>query len=139
MTSLKNKLSGPLTQEQIKAFLDSLSVEIERIKAEQNKYEINSNLYTDMLTTEMANLEFDVTDDKAVSNILLGMIINSSDPNYAALIRYYAINRNIIIAHHLNDDGTMIERDDIGTPEWNMNHNTPTYDYLNSDEDGEIY
>lgn len=158
MTSLKNKFNAsgtgsggsgsgsdgsgsdtPLTQEQIKAFLDSLNAEIERIKAEQNKYEINSNLYTDMLTAEMANLEFDVTDDKTVSNILLGMVVNSSDPNYDALIRYYAINRNAIIAHHFNDDGTMIESDDIGTPEWNINHNTPTYDYLNSDEDGEIY
>ena len=129
----------PLTQEQIKAFLDLLNAEIERIKAEQNKYEINSNLYTDMLTTEMANLEFDVTDDKTVSNILLGMIVNSSDPNYDALIRYYAINRNAIMAHHFNADGTMIDSDDIGTPEWNMNHNTPTYEYLNSDEDGEIY
>lgn len=129
----------PLTQEQIKEFLNSLNAEIARIKTEQNKYEINSNLYTDMLTTEMANLEFDVTDDRTVSNILLGMIVNSSDPNYEALIRYYTINRNAIIAHHFNDDGSLIESDDVGTPEWNVNHNTPTYDYLNSDEDGEIY
>lgn len=131
--------SDTITPEQLSELVNIIKEEVDRVKDSQNGYELNSNLYTNLLTSDLAKREFDMSDSDVRNEVGLELILNSGDEKFDALIRYYTCTRKTYIKHHFKDTGEIIQPEEIGTDEWNRDHNNTTYDFLNSDVDGIIY
>lgn len=161
-------LSTNFTKDKLKSLIASIKTEVSKIKTELTSYEEGSKFFTNLVTADMAKREFNITDPKDTSSVLLEMINNSafgyggesggnggSDSDldlqlkrqnaYMAKIIYQAKRRNLYVKHHFDPDANgvlvMIPNESVQNHEakWYLKHSTISNDYLNSDAEGAIY
>ena len=153
-SSLTNSVTADFSKDKLKDLVQSIKNQVAKFKTEQSGYEAGSKFFTNLVTADMAKREFNISDPKETSSIILEMINNSAfnsgtdeesqilnHQNYMAKIIYQAKHRNFFIKHHFNSEGSMIPNEEVMNKEagWYLKHSTTSSDYLNSDEDGTIY
>ena len=144
--SLANGLGTDFTKDKLKALVNSIKAQAAKLKEDQLGYEAGSQFFTNLVTSDMAKREFNMSNPKETSLVLLEMINNSAfGGDYMSKVIYQASHRMTYIKHHFDPDAngvlTLIPNENVLNHEakWYQKHSTTSNDFLNSDEDGVIY
>lgn len=114
------------------SFISEIHDKYDSYKESLNEIEIESPLYTDLISTISANEEFDVDDEEAKNSIIADLIIGDEGKNSKAyMLVDDEVNTKFVIKTYDEKYKDLVP----GTRNYNLINDYATSDFLNSDED----
>lgn len=93
--------------------------------------EKSSPIYVDMVTTAMANAEFDIDDENVLQDIKLDLILGDEGKNSIAYLLLEDNNKK----YYIKNEDDKYKNLSPTSKEWNMIYDNATSAFLNADED----
>ncbi len=110
---------------------ENLASKWDTYKDSIEEMEKSSPIYVDMVTTAMANTEFDVDDENMLQDIKLDLILGDEGKNSTAFLLLEDNNKK----YYIKNEEDKYKNLSPTSNEWNMIYDNATSAFLNADED----